>query len=156
MSDVTISRNGPVAVLTLDAPARRNVLSAELVGALTEAYDEVERDQAVRCVVLTGAGSAFCAGCLLGETWDAGAALGLGLVKSVHPAGEVVPAAIELGMRLGGLFREYVHRLTSTLRSAAGGTPYAEVLAEETSSQQWSTRPEFLDGVRAIRARVQR
>lgn len=109
----------------------------------------------MRCVVLTGAGSAFCAGCLLGETWDAGAALGL--VKSVHPAGEVVPAAIELGMRLGGLSREYVHRLTSTLRSAAGGTPYAEVLAEETSSQQWSTRrPEFLDGVRAIRARVQR
>lgn len=53
---------GPVRTLTLDRPEVRNALSAELVGRLTVALAEAGRDESIRVVVLTGAGSAFSAG----------------------------------------------------------------------------------------------
>ena len=51
-----------VAVLTLNRPERRNALSRALLEALAAALAEVEVDDEVGCVVLTGAGGAFCAG----------------------------------------------------------------------------------------------
>ena len=56
------SRTGPVLTLTLDRPEKRNALSADLVAALTAALGEAAADDAVRVVVLTGAGKAFSAG----------------------------------------------------------------------------------------------
>jgi enoyl-CoA hydratase len=61
-SEVSISRHGGVAVVTLQAPERRNLLSARMVSDLREAFDRIEADDSVHAVVLTGAGSAFCAG----------------------------------------------------------------------------------------------
>ena len=51
-----------VVVLTLDRPEKRNALSLELRDELADALEAASGDEAVRCVVLTGAGSAFCAG----------------------------------------------------------------------------------------------
>jgi 2-(1,2-epoxy-1,2-dihydrophenyl)acetyl-CoA isomerase len=51
-----------VAVLTMNRPDRRNALSGEMLGALAETLAAVEVDDEVGCVVLTGAGGAFCAG----------------------------------------------------------------------------------------------
>lgn len=51
-----------VAVLRLDDPDRRNVLSLRMVTDLVAAVEACEADDGVRAVVLTGAGSAFCAG----------------------------------------------------------------------------------------------
>ena len=51
-----------VAVLTLSRPERRNALSAEMIGALARLLAAVEIDDAIGCVVLTGAGGAFCSG----------------------------------------------------------------------------------------------
>ena len=51
-----------VAVLTLDDPERRNALSLSLNAELIAAMDSLERDPDVGAVVVTGAGSAFCAG----------------------------------------------------------------------------------------------
>ena len=51
-----------VVTLTLDRPELRNALSAELMSALTETVEELAQDDTVRALVLTGAGSAFCAG----------------------------------------------------------------------------------------------
>lgn len=62
VSPVLISKHGAVALVTLNQPQTRNVLSVGAVAALTDAYDALERDPGVRSVVLTGAGSAFCAG----------------------------------------------------------------------------------------------
>lgn len=63
MSDlVLVERHGGTAVVTLNQPAKRNVLSAPLVRAIGAAFDELEAAGDVRAVVLTGAGSAFCAG----------------------------------------------------------------------------------------------
>lgn len=51
-----------VATVTLNRPERRNALSLPLLEALAEVLGRCERDAEVRVVVLTGAGSAFCAG----------------------------------------------------------------------------------------------
>jgi enoyl-CoA hydratase len=82
-SPVLIERQGPVAVVTLNLPAERNVLSAPVVTALNQAYDEAEQDDDVRCVVLTGAGSAFCAGAHL-STLEHAASGDFASVKSVY------------------------------------------------------------------------
>ena len=51
-----------VATLTLNRPERLNPLSDSMIAALQDALDRVAVDPAVRVVVLTGAGRAFCAG----------------------------------------------------------------------------------------------
>lgn len=56
-----------VVTLTLDSPERRNALDAELSDQLRAAVREVAADPAVRCVVVTGAGKAFCSGADLGQ-----------------------------------------------------------------------------------------
>ena len=51
-----------VARVTLNRPEKRNALSLELREELADALEAQAADEDVRCVVLTGAGSAFCAG----------------------------------------------------------------------------------------------
>ena len=55
------------AVLTLNRPEKLNALSIELRGELVAALEELRRDPAVRVLILTGAGRAFCAGLDLNE-----------------------------------------------------------------------------------------
>lgn len=51
-----------VATLTMNRPERRNALTDEMLEALAGALGWCEADPAVRCIVLTGADGAFCAG----------------------------------------------------------------------------------------------
>ena len=51
-----------VATLTMNRPQARNAMSGPMMAAMTEALPRLAADKAVRCVVLTGAGGAFCAG----------------------------------------------------------------------------------------------
>lgn len=53
---------GSVATITLNAPERRNALSAELLGRLRAHLDAAEADPGVRTVVLSHTGPAFCSG----------------------------------------------------------------------------------------------
>jgi methylglutaconyl-CoA hydratase len=53
---------GSVATITLNAPERRNALSAPLLGQLRSALDAAEADDSVRTVVLSHTGTAFCSG----------------------------------------------------------------------------------------------
>src|SRR5437764_7971595 len=59
----TLEIDGPVATLTLNHQEVMNAVSVDMLGGLQEALNEIEakRDE-VRCVVLTGAGRAFCTG----------------------------------------------------------------------------------------------
>ncbi len=59
---VKIERDGTVAILRLDRTAKANALDADIVAALHAACLALDRDEAVRCVILTGSGGAFCAG----------------------------------------------------------------------------------------------
>ena len=51
-----------VATITLNAPGRMNTISGLMLDQLTERLLQADRDREVRCIVLTGAGKAFCAG----------------------------------------------------------------------------------------------
>ncbi|MEM6324054.1 MAG: crotonase/enoyl-CoA hydratase family protein [Pseudomonadota bacterium] len=51
-----------VATLVLDRPAQRNALSAVMIAELTEIAERLGQDDAVRAIVLSGAGKVFCAG----------------------------------------------------------------------------------------------
>lgn len=62
MAQVLVERRDRVAVVTLNAPERRNALDLTLNAELIAAMDALERDPGVGAVVVTGAGAAFCAG----------------------------------------------------------------------------------------------
>jgi 2-(1,2-epoxy-1,2-dihydrophenyl)acetyl-CoA isomerase len=59
---LTLERRGAVATITLNRPDAFNALDLGLGRDLFHATLEVDDDRAVRCVVITGAGKAFCAG----------------------------------------------------------------------------------------------
>ncbi|WP_112324017.1 crotonase/enoyl-CoA hydratase family protein [Oceanibium sediminis] len=59
-----------VATLTLNRPDKRNAMSAEMIAELADAAAALGADRAVRAVVLSGAGKAFCAGGDLGWMRD--------------------------------------------------------------------------------------
>jgi enoyl-CoA hydratase len=69
---VLVEQVGCAAVITLNNPARRNVLTAESVAALVEAVEHAESRPSLRAIVITGAGRAFCAGAELSILEDAG------------------------------------------------------------------------------------
>jgi len=63
MSLLTLDKRGPVALLTLNRPESLNALGAPGDGdAVAAVCEEVNADEEIRCVVLTGAGRAFSAG----------------------------------------------------------------------------------------------
>jgi len=64
---VTRADEGPVAILTLNRPAKRNAISRDLMTQLEHLLHRCAADPRVRAVVLTGAGSVFCAGMDLSE-----------------------------------------------------------------------------------------
>lgn len=67
MSDLLLTEDaGGVRTLTLNRPERKNSISPELREELLAALDDTRADDDLRCVVITGAGDAFCSGVDLG------------------------------------------------------------------------------------------
>ena len=60
--DLRFEQSDGVAVLTLNRPEARNAFSGPMGDALGRAYRRCDEDDAIRAVVLTGAGDAFCVG----------------------------------------------------------------------------------------------
>jgi enoyl-CoA hydratase/carnithine racemase len=54
--------DGTIATVTLNAPQRMNTISGPMLRQLTDALVKANEDRAVRVVILTGTGRAFCAG----------------------------------------------------------------------------------------------
>jgi enoyl-CoA hydratase len=103
MSEVELERHGDgVAVLTLDAPERRNALTVAMADELVAACEELDADASVGAVVVRGAGGFFCAGgdrATLAEAGRDPAApetyAGIGAVyRSFARVGEVEPPTI--------------------------------------------------------------
>jgi enoyl-CoA hydratase len=59
---LSIERRGDIELVTLERPEKRNALSIDLRIELTEAFERIAKESEVGCVVLTGAGAAFCSG----------------------------------------------------------------------------------------------
>ncbi|MEM9134061.1 MAG: crotonase/enoyl-CoA hydratase family protein [Actinomycetota bacterium] len=65
-----------VATITLNRPDNLNAFNNKMLGEMLDAFDRIDADDAVRAVIVTGAGRGFCAGADLaggGDTFDAGA-----------------------------------------------------------------------------------
>jgi enoyl-CoA hydratase/carnithine racemase len=74
--DYAVGEDG-VAVLTLDRPDQLNAFTPTMLFEMIDAFDRIDGDDAVRAVIVTGRGRAFCAGADLsagGEAFDADAA----------------------------------------------------------------------------------
>lgn len=59
---ISVSDHGPVRVVAIDRPDRRNAVDRPTAAALVEAFRSFDRDDAVAVAVLTGTGGTFCAG----------------------------------------------------------------------------------------------
>lgn len=75
-TEISYEVEGSTAIITLDRPDHLNAFTYTMLGELLEAFDRTDADDAVRAVIVTGRGRAFCAGADLsmgGETFDAAA-----------------------------------------------------------------------------------
>jgi len=86
-------RRGVAAVITLNRPARRNALNHELLRQLGDRLAAIRADPTVRALVITGSGSAFCAGMDLEEVF----------AETVDSAGAAAEALLEVLRRISGL-----------------------------------------------------
>jgi enoyl-CoA hydratase len=98
-----------IATVTLDSPANRNALSAQLVRELTAHLATAAGDDAVRAVVLTHTGTVFCAGADLKEQAgegggpQAGTARMLDLLRTIVELPKPVIARLDGAVRAGGI-----------------------------------------------------
>ena len=76
-SEVLLSVADHIATITLNAPDRMNTISGAMLEELSDQLLWADRDRNVRCIVLTGAGRAFCAGLDLAAQMGQKEALGV-------------------------------------------------------------------------------
>jgi enoyl-CoA hydratase len=72
MTEVRVEQADGVALVTLDAPQRRNSLTLAMVSEIVAAMDEIEGKGETGAVIITGAPPAFCAGASLDHLGDGG------------------------------------------------------------------------------------
>jgi enoyl-CoA hydratase len=107
--NIALEKRAPVAVITINRPKVLNALNAATLNELSEAFENVAGDAAIRVILLTGAGSkAFVAGAdiaeLAGLDETAGrdyAVRGQALLRRIETLGKPVIACIS-GFALGG------------------------------------------------------
>lgn len=85
---LTLERRGPIALLRLNRPAKRNAVNDSLVLALRDAFEQLDAE--VRAVVIAGEGEHFCAGLDLGELRERDAEQGLYHSRMWHKALDAV------------------------------------------------------------------
>src|SRR5258708_18218300 len=102
---IVVEREDPIAVVTIDRADKLNALNWELIAELADKLDALDRDEAIRCIVLTGAGNrAFAAGADIAEM-----------------AGQSV-----IAMATGGFESwDRIRRLRTPMIAAGGGFPLA-------------------------------
>ncbi len=84
MPDLLYETTDHVAVITLNRPERLNAITFEMLEALTQRLTEAEADDAVRVIILTGAGRGFCSGL---DLKDAAEGKGIGGAGVLSPGG---------------------------------------------------------------------
>ncbi|WP_329412043.1 enoyl-CoA hydratase/isomerase family protein [Nocardia vinacea] len=105
MSTVLVSRSGSIATLVLNRPERLNAVSAELYRTLVDELNVADCDSGIRCVVLTGAGRAFCVGADL----------------KAHKSGTTTPAEQARYVELGQRACEQIQTMSTPVVAAVNG-----------------------------------
>ena len=113
-----LEKKGPALHVTINRPEVRNAMSLEMVAELSTVFSLVENDQAIRAVVIRGAGGHFCAGCDIKDMAGArGQQAGEGrddpfyrlnrafgqMIQQVNESSKIVIAVVE-GAVMGGGF----------------------------------------------------
>jgi 2-(1,2-epoxy-1,2-dihydrophenyl)acetyl-CoA isomerase len=102
-SSILLEIAGRVATITLHRPERLNAFDEAMHAQLAQALDRIELDRAIRAVLLTGAGRAFCAGQDLNERQVGDATIDLGatlerlynpLIRRIHRLERPVVCAV--------------------------------------------------------------
>lgn len=70
---IRVTTDGPIGLITLHRPEVLNALNLKLMEELVEALEAFDRDEAIRCIILTGNERAFAAGADIREMADASA-----------------------------------------------------------------------------------
>src|SRR2546421_4359058 len=71
---IVVEREEPIAIVTIDRQDKLNALNWAIVSELADNLEQLDRDDAINCIVLTGAGNkAFAAGADIAEMADKGA-----------------------------------------------------------------------------------
>src|SRR2546422_751008 len=78
---------GPVGIVTINRPQVRNALNHQTIAELVDALDAFDRDDRVRCMILTGDDRAFAAGADISQMVEAGAGGGAGGGRRGHAGG---------------------------------------------------------------------
>lgn len=91
--ELHLQQVGAVLWLKLNRPQALNALTLSLVNALTVAIRDAQRDAAVRVIVLTGEGRAFCAGADLKDSAKRGPESGSEFVKAIGALTELMEAS---------------------------------------------------------------
>jgi enoyl-CoA hydratase len=114
MTSVTLSVADGIGTIVLDGE-RRNALDVRAMRALATLLEEVGRNASIRCVVLTGAGGAFCAGADLGDDLDGDAGLPM----------------LEATCRVTSLLTRIPQPVISAVRGPAAGAACSMVFASD-------------------------
>ncbi len=78
--EVLLDISDHIGVITLNAPGRMNTISGRMLEQMSERFLEADNNPDVRCIILTGAGRAFCAGLDMGS--QAGKTESLGVLDN--------------------------------------------------------------------------
>lgn len=78
--EVLLDISDHIGTITLNAPGRMNTISGRMLDQMSEKFLEADKNPDVRCIILTGAGKAFCAGLDLGS--QAGKTESLGVLDN--------------------------------------------------------------------------
>lgn len=138
--EILYSVDGPIATITLNRPDKMNAFTNRMLKEIIAAFDATDADDAVRAVIVTGAGRAFCAGADLsggGETFakggsdvaaksgvvrDGGGLVALRIFESKKPViGAINGAAVGVGVTM---------TLPMDIRVASDGAKFGFVFAK--------------------------
>ena len=92
---LTVEDEGALAIVTLNRPEKRNALSKELRVELREVAEELDGRDDLACVLVTGAGAAFCGGADVGQADSFGDGVPLAQARRIVRQGADMCAAWE-------------------------------------------------------------
>ncbi len=105
---IETTRTGAVAVVTINRPEKMNALTREMREGLIAAFEKIRFDPEIRAVILTGAGSSFCAGADVDKMGDGSYARG-------------IPAARTRLQSLSHVYMRLLHALEKPVIAAVRG-----------------------------------